>query len=174
MWGDEQPSSNGASRDVTDGKSESDERHRAVLDCLGDEVSRSILAAAVPEPRAASDLAERCGVSRSTVYRRLNRLVDLGLVDEIARTDTSARAGSSAFQTTTEGLVVDIQEAGLSVRREPREPDAWAGTERPEPRLARVETDDGEMIELRMRVPLEHAARLLNGWMPDDETHEGV
>lgn len=52
---------------------------------LSDGHVRTILAATSAEPRSAETLAERCGVSVSTIYRRVDRLTDAGLVAERTR-----------------------------------------------------------------------------------------
>lgn len=53
---------------------------KEVLDLLADEYVRSILEALGGRDRTAPDVAERCGCSRATVYRRLNALVAAGVV----------------------------------------------------------------------------------------------
>ena len=50
-----------------------------------DEHVRTILAATSAEPLSAVALSERCGVSTSAVYRRVDRLVDADLLDERTR-----------------------------------------------------------------------------------------
>lgn len=52
-----------------------------VLDLIGDEYVVDILRVLEGDPQPARELAEACDVSRPTVYRRLNRLSDAGLVD---------------------------------------------------------------------------------------------
>lgn len=56
-----------------------------LVELLDDEHVRTMLAATSAEPLSASALSERCGVSTSAVYRRLDRLVDAGLLDERTR-----------------------------------------------------------------------------------------
>lgn len=56
-----------------------------VVDLLDDEHVRSILAATSDAPRSAGELSERCGVSTSSIYRRLDRLTDADLVGERTR-----------------------------------------------------------------------------------------
>lgn len=56
-----------------------------VVDLLDDEYVRSILAATSAEPLSAKELGERCGVSASTIYRRVERLEAAGLVHERTR-----------------------------------------------------------------------------------------
>lgn len=53
-----------------------------LLDLLGDEYACSLLRALETAPRTARELADRCGISRPTVYRRLNRLAAAGIVAE--------------------------------------------------------------------------------------------
>nr|WP_218138613.1 winged helix-turn-helix domain-containing protein [Halobacterium jilantaiense] len=54
----------------------------AVLSVLDDEHARAILAAASREPMSASQLSEACDASTATVYRRIDDLTDLGLLEE--------------------------------------------------------------------------------------------
>lgn len=50
------------------------------LDLLTDEYARDILTVLAAGPQTGRDLIDACGASRSTVYRRVNRLEDAGLV----------------------------------------------------------------------------------------------
>jgi DNA-binding transcriptional ArsR family regulator len=52
-----------------------------LLELLGDEYACAILRALEDGPKAARDLLERTDMSRPTVYRRLDRLTDAGIVD---------------------------------------------------------------------------------------------
>ena len=56
-----------------------------VAELLDDEHVRSILAATSAEPLSANELSDQCGVSVSTIYRRIERLRDVNLVDERTR-----------------------------------------------------------------------------------------
>lgn len=56
-----------------------------LLDLLNDECARTILTETSAEPMSANTLSERCDVSPSTIYRRLDRLQACGLVDEQLR-----------------------------------------------------------------------------------------
>lgn len=51
-----------------------------LLDLLGDEYACEIMQALAGGPMPARALAERCGMSRPTVYRRLDRLTAAGVV----------------------------------------------------------------------------------------------
>ncbi len=56
-----------------------------VVDLLDDELARSILVATSAEPLSANELSDRCEVSASTVYRRIDRLTAADLVREQTR-----------------------------------------------------------------------------------------
>jgi predicted transcriptional regulator len=56
-----------------------------LVDLLDDGHVRTILAATSAEPLSAATLADRCGLSTSAVYRRVDRLTDAGLLDERTR-----------------------------------------------------------------------------------------
>lgn len=66
------------------GGSDDERRHQPdgedVLSLLGDEYVTDIVEALADGPKPARVLADRCGMSRATVYRRLERLSDVGLV----------------------------------------------------------------------------------------------
>lgn len=52
-----------------------------LVDLLGDEYTRRVLETIAEEPMGGREIAERTSISRPTVYRRLNRLQEVGLVD---------------------------------------------------------------------------------------------
>ena len=56
-----------------------------VVDLLDDEHVRSILAATSAEPLSATELSERCDVSPSSIYRRVERLAEADLLDDRTR-----------------------------------------------------------------------------------------
>ncbi|MFC5369058.1 helix-turn-helix domain-containing protein [Salinirubrum litoreum] len=56
-----------------------------VVSLLDDEHVRSILIATSEKPRSANELSDRCGLSTSSIYRRLERLTDADLVTERTR-----------------------------------------------------------------------------------------
>ena len=74
---DERSDTSGA--DVNGGLDASPEE---LLALFGDEYTCDILTSLEEGPKPARALAEDCGMSRPTVYRRLNRLADASLVDE--------------------------------------------------------------------------------------------
>jgi len=54
----------------------------SVFDVLGCEVAREVLALASVRAVSASELAERCGVSEPTIYRRINALQEYDMLTE--------------------------------------------------------------------------------------------
>lgn len=94
-----------------------------VLDALGDAVSREILVAAAGSPVTVEFLAENCSVSESTVYRRLDRLNTLGLVERRSPLSSDAK---TVYRTTVRGLYVAVGDDGIGVRAEEASDDALA------------------------------------------------
>lgn len=70
---------------MTDGPVADDPDLPTLVDLFDDEHVRTILAATSAEPLSAAALSDRCGVSTSAVYRRVDRLVDADLLDERTR-----------------------------------------------------------------------------------------
>lgn len=70
---------------VTGGDVADDPDLATLVGLLDDEHVRTILAATSAEPLSAAALSDRCGVSTSAVYRRVDRLVDADLLDERTR-----------------------------------------------------------------------------------------
>ncbi|MFB6108381.1 MAG: helix-turn-helix domain-containing protein [Haloplanus sp.] len=60
------------------------EADTSVLTLLSNESARSILCAA-NDPSTAKELAEQCGLPLSTVYRKLDQLVNTSLIEETTR-----------------------------------------------------------------------------------------
>jgi DNA-binding transcriptional ArsR family regulator len=83
-----------------------------VIDLLSDDCAREFLQALRDEPRAARELAEECGVSRPTAYRRLNRLQEAGLVtDRIDVSDDGHHRRT--FGATVDGVGLELGDDGL-------------------------------------------------------------
>ena len=56
-----------------------------VVGLLDDDHARAILTATSDEALSAKELSERCDISQATVYRRVDRLTDAGLLAERTR-----------------------------------------------------------------------------------------
>ncbi|ELZ80235.1 hypothetical protein C453_19195 [Haloferax elongans ATCC BAA-1513] len=56
-----------------------------IVSLLDDDHVRDILAATSADPLSASALSDHCGVSPSAIYRRVDRLVEAGLLEEQTR-----------------------------------------------------------------------------------------
>jgi predicted transcriptional regulator len=86
----------------------------ALLDVLGDECSRAILAAAGRESMTAKELTNSCDVSPATVYRRINTLLDHGLLEESI--EFSANSGrQKVYKTTFSHVDIDLTDDGFEV-----------------------------------------------------------
>lgn len=133
-----------------------------LLDHLGDEVSRTILAACAVEERNVGELATLCGVSEATIYRRLNRLMSAGLLDERTRIDTRSVSGGKEYTTTVSNVDVAFDENGISVRTTARDDD------QPLPTFTVVEpTDDDldeQVVDLQLRLPETLFSEFLTVW----------
>lgn len=56
-----------------------------LLSLLEDDYARAILTETSAEPMSANTLSERCDASVTTIYRRIDRLLECGLLDEQLR-----------------------------------------------------------------------------------------
>jgi DNA-binding transcriptional ArsR family regulator len=78
---DDAPSTPVPRRRPDDGGSDGAPPIDELLELLDDEYARAVLEAIESEAKAAREIVAACDASRPTVYRRLNRLEDAGLVD---------------------------------------------------------------------------------------------
>jgi predicted ArsR family transcriptional regulator len=86
-----------------------------VAELLADDVARGILEATTTEAMAADALAEHCGVSTPTVYRRLERLRDHDLV--VARTEPDADGHHyEVYRARLDRVIVDLTDDGFRLR----------------------------------------------------------
>ena len=101
-----------------------DPSFETVADLLGDECVRQVLVATAAEPRSAAELDELIDVSRQTVYRRLERLEEAGLVGEHTRLREDGHH-ETVYRATLSELQIALTEDGFTfeVEVEP-EPDA--------------------------------------------------
>ena len=99
-----------------------------VLDTIGDERARDLLAAVATNPRPAKELAEACDMSLPTVYRRLGLLEDRNLVTE--RTE-GAEDGNhyNVYDCNFDSTVIKLDDDGgydVRVYRSENVPDRFA------------------------------------------------
>ncbi|ADJ15445.1 hypothetical protein C497_12357 [Halalkalicoccus jeotgali B3] len=86
-----------------------------LLDALGDASARAILRAGAREPVTIEDLLEVCEVSRTTIYRRVNELVELDLLEE-SITFTEDQKRQRRFRTACNRITLHLGENGLEAR----------------------------------------------------------
>jgi DNA-binding transcriptional ArsR family regulator len=106
---------------VSTGESGQEADPASVLEALGDHISREILLQGMDHAVTAEELAARCGVSESTIYRRLERLSDLGLVERRNHLLEQTN-GNGAYRTVVDGLSARLDESGFSVERGSADP----------------------------------------------------
>lgn len=86
-----------------------------LLDALGDTSARAILREGAERPVTIDDLLSVCEVSRTTIYRRVNELVELGLLEEsITFTEDTKR--QRRFRTACNQITLYVAENGLEAR----------------------------------------------------------
>jgi predicted transcriptional regulator len=98
-----------------------------VLDTIGDQHARHVLAAISHEPKSAKELAEECDMSLPTVYRRIEMLQEYDLVTErtlVADDGNHYKVYESNFEST----VISLQDDEYRVRiyREENLPDRFS------------------------------------------------
>lgn len=94
--------------------------HKEIFEALADDVSAAILTSASEEERSADELAEIVDASSSTVYRRLETLVDRGLLTEGLQLD---RHGNHyhVYRTTIKRIEVELENETVETNVERRE-----------------------------------------------------
>ena len=81
---------------------------------LDDEYARAILTATSIQPMSAKTLSEECDASLPTVYRRVDRLIESGLLAE--QTEVVADGHHySVYEARLERLTVELEEGELHV-----------------------------------------------------------
>ena len=78
-----------------------------LLELLDDEYARAILEHTAEEARSARELVSTLSASRATVYRRLNRLEDAGLVEHRTRYDPDGHHRKT-FRATLDSVTVSL------------------------------------------------------------------
>lgn len=94
-----------------------------VVELLDDEYARAILAETSVEPMSATELAERCGASNPTIYRRIERLRELDLLAERQVLDPDGHHYSE-YKARLDRVTVDLEEGAFEVHVARTEEDA--------------------------------------------------
>jgi DNA-binding Lrp family transcriptional regulator len=84
-----------------------------VVELLNDDYARQIMTLVREDAKPARVLAEECGASRATVYRRLNRLQDAGLVGERLQYEEDGHH-RKVFHLAVDSLSLTLDDSGLT------------------------------------------------------------
>ncbi|WP_336325982.1 helix-turn-helix domain-containing protein [Halovenus sp. HT40] len=98
-----------------------------ILDTIGDQHAREVLAAISREPKSAKALAEECDLSLPTVYRRIEMLDEYDLItDETLVADDGNHY--KVYQSNFESTVITLEDDEYKVRiyREENLPDRFS------------------------------------------------
>jgi DNA-binding transcriptional ArsR family regulator len=98
-----------------DGLRESDDESptpdgETVLAALEDPDCRALLEATTDEALTAGELIDRCGVPRSTTYRKLERLTEAGLLEERVRISPDGKHASE-YRRTFDDITISLGES---------------------------------------------------------------
>ncbi|WP_049926995.1 ArsR/SmtB family transcription factor [Halopiger goleimassiliensis] len=85
-----------------------------VVDLLDDEYARAILTAIRTDPMSANELSEHCDGSFSTIWRRLERLEEAGLVAERTRPRSDGNH-DTVYAATVEEVRLRLDDDGFSL-----------------------------------------------------------
>lgn len=94
---------------------------RELLSLLDDDYARAILVATSAEPMSATQLSDHCDVAPSTIYRRIDRLKEQGLVREETQYDPDGHH-RSLYESRLAEVSVAFEDGELEVAFERREP----------------------------------------------------
>jgi DNA-binding transcriptional ArsR family regulator len=86
-----------------------------LLDLLGDDYTLAAIDAIREEPRSGAEVADATGMSKPTAFRRLNDLVDLGLVEVRRRIDPHDGHHSKLYELVVDSLSVDLCDGDVDV-----------------------------------------------------------
>jgi DNA-binding HxlR family transcriptional regulator len=103
-----------------------DRRIEEILDTIGDQHAREVLAAISREPKSAKELAEECDLSLPTIYRRVEMLDEYDLVKDrtlVADDGNHYKVYESNFESTVISLEDD--EYRVRIYREENVPDRF-------------------------------------------------
>ena len=98
-----------------------------ILDTIGDQHARRVLAAISREPQSAKELAEECDLSLPTVYRRIELLDEYDLVKDrtlVAEDGNHYKVYESNFESTV--ISLEDEEYKVRIYREENLPDRFS------------------------------------------------
>jgi predicted transcriptional regulator len=98
-----------------------------ILDTIGDQHARRVLAAISREPQSAKELAEECDMSLPTIYRRIEMLTEYELVKDrtlVADDGNHYKVYESNFESTV--ISLEDQEYKIRIYREENLPDRFS------------------------------------------------
>jgi len=97
------------------------ERSDELLELLGQERVRQILAATSQESRSAKELSTECDVALSTIYRRVEDMITNDLLVEQTRIESDGSHHHSVYEAKVDHLDVDIDDGTIDVSVHVRE-----------------------------------------------------
>ncbi|WP_136715415.1 helix-turn-helix domain-containing protein [Halorientalis salina] len=97
-----------------------DDRAEELLELLGEERVRQILAATSREPLSAKELSEECDVAPSTIYRRVEDMVATDLLVEQTHIEADG-SHHSVYEANVDHLDIDIEDGTIEIRKHVRE-----------------------------------------------------
>jgi len=103
-----------------------DQSIEEILDTIGDQHARRVLAAISREPHSAKELAEECDLSLPTVYRRIELLEEYDLVTDhtlVAEDGNHYKVYESNFESTV--ISLEDEEYKVRIYREENLPDRF-------------------------------------------------
>jgi DNA-binding transcriptional ArsR family regulator len=98
-------------RDSTGDERVDPDRSQAVLEALADPDGRAIIAATAQQPQSVSDIVDECEIPIATVYRKVNHLVEIGLLEERIQIQSTGR-NKRLFSLRVVGIRAEITEDG--------------------------------------------------------------
>ncbi|WP_460525154.1 ArsR/SmtB family transcription factor [Halopiger thermotolerans] len=92
------------------GRQESDRSPDQILSALGDGECRELLRHLTDGPSTAEELSRICDIPSSTLYRKMEKLIDGGLVTEGTEISTGGR-NATLYEQRVDGVSVQIEDS---------------------------------------------------------------
>lgn len=116
------------------------DRQDDLLGAVGDAYAAEILCAA-GSPRSARELSETTGIPIATCYRRVDRLVEAGLLSQEGRRLSEAGRRTTVYQRTVDEVHVDLTGPEPRLALKERTPDAFGDGWREVPGEGRADAE---------------------------------